>query len=257
MPKKWKQSGKVDKVKLAKKRSREDSPVRGRGGFHVNRSEKRVRPMCTENWLEEAFDFEGDYEMTDIRIGTSDIVTALNDHAIGSRVTNHDLFWKSLAKAVEEFDFSKCREPGQGLVSLPNAKSYLSCGVGKRTLDPDDYILKLYRGQVRPYLKRKFAAQIEHGSAVVYTVDAYLRDPDVTQEEQDEMARCEFTHVLVAVLASAGSKPPLGAYRFVHNLAGGNREALQWTADEIRTKAREIMDYWSSETGEGWCTVAD
>lgn len=77
------------------------------------------------------------------------------------------------------------------------------------------------------YLKRKFAARVEHGSAVVYTIDAYLNDPDVTDEERDELARCEYTHILVAVLASAGPKPPLGPYRFVHNLAGGNREALK------------------------------
>lgn len=207
------------------------------------------------NWLE--FDFEEDLMEMETRIGVSDIVTALNDQTIGSRVTDQDLFWKSLAKAVEEFDFSKCREPGQGLVTLPNAKSYLSCGVGRRTLDPDDYVLRAYRGQVRMYLRRHLAAKTEHGSAVVYTADAYLNDPDVMEEERDEITKCEYTHMLVAVLASAGSKPPLGAYRFVHNLAGGNREALRWTADEIRAKAREIMDYWSSETGDGWCTVAD
>jgi hypothetical protein len=46
--------------------------------------------------------------------------------------------------------------------------------------------------------------------------------------------------VLVAVLASDGRKATLSPYRFVMNLAGGNRSALAWTADEIRAVAREI-----------------
>jgi hypothetical protein len=257
MPKGTRKTGRLDKVKVVKRMSRQDAPVRGRGGFHANRADRRVRTMRTQDWLEDAFDFGEELEAMDIRIGMADIVTAFGDCTIGSKVTNRELFWRELAKAVEGFDFSKCRKPGQGLVPLPNAQRYLSCGVGRRTLDPADYVLRVYRGQVRMYLKRRFAADIQHGSAVVYTMEAYLDDPDLTAEERDEVVKCDYTHMLVAVLASAGPKPPLSPYRLVHNLAGGNNEALLWSADEIRQKAREVMDYWSSETGEGWCTVSD
>ena len=58
--------------------------------------------------------------------------------------------------------------------------------------------------------------------------------------------------MLVAVLAFAGPKAPLSPYRLVHNLAGGNNEAAQWTADEIRAKALESKVYYDE-----WCTVAD
>jgi hypothetical protein len=49
----------------------------------------------------------------------------------------------------------------------------------------------------------------------------------------------------VAVIASSGPESPLSPWRFVSNLAGGNREALDWTADEIRQKAQDVRDYWS------------
>jgi len=37
-----------------------------------------------------------------------------------------------------------------------------------------------------------------------------------------------------------------------NDLAGGNKEALVWTADEIRAKATEIRAY-----DEEWAVVAD
>jgi len=57
---------------------------------------------------------------------------------------------------------------------------------------------------------------------------------------------------VVAVLASAGPRAPLGVGRFVANLAGGNNEASVWSGDEIRAKAREIVAY-----DDAWCVVAD
>jgi hypothetical protein len=56
----------------------------------------------------------------------------------------------------------------------------------------------------------------------------------------------------VAVLAFAGPKAPLPPIRLVHNLAGGNKEAATWTADEIRAEAVEIRAY-----DETWAVVAD
>jgi len=58
--------------------------------------------------------------------------------------------------------------------------------------------------------------------------------------------------VLVAVLAFAGPKAPLTPHRLVKNLAGGNKEALLWSADEIRAKCAEAAGYWDE-----WCVVAD
>lgn len=50
----------------------------------------------------------------------------------------------------------------------------------------------------------------------------------------------------------AGPKAPLTPHRLVANLAGGNRAALVWTADEIRAEAMA-----SNEYDREWCVVAD
>ena len=60
------------------------------------------------------------------------------------------------------------------------------------------------------------------------------------------------THVVVAVLGFAGPNPPLSPYRFVSNLAGGNNEALTYTADDMRRMAKDIKAY-----DDEWCVVAD
>ena len=81
-----------------------------------------------------------------------------------------------------------------------------------------------------------------------------LRDPDV-HENPDELDRVRVsgaTHILVAVIAFAGPKSPLPAWRFVCNLAGGNLNAQGLSGDAIREQAKEIRDYWSD-----WSVVAD
>ena len=190
-----------------------------------------------------------------IVLAFANIVAAFNDSAIGSRVIERAPFLGSAKRAIAAHDFSKDRVPGQALVPVPEAIPFVSAGVGLRSPDPEDYVLREHRGQVGAYLKRSRAAKVESCALVVYTRDAYLKDPDVDGAEVariDYMVGGEATHVLVAVLAAAGPPPPLSAYRFAWNLAGGNREAQVWSADEIRAKAKEIIDY-----DKQWVTVAD
>lgn len=192
--------------------------------------------------------------MAELKILTSSIVTALKGQAIGSKVTHPDKFWEVVNKAVEAHDFTQDRIPGQALIHVPEASSFVSGGVGRSVDDPEAYVLRSHRGKVHAYLHRKYAAPVTDCSVVVYTREAYLADPDIDEdpEEADYIKFFWPTHVLVAVLAASGPKPALSPYRFVKNLAGGNHEALAWTADEIRAKACEIADQT-----DDWSVVAD
>lgn len=194
--------------------------------------------------------------MEKLKIGFADILTAFQEEGtIGTKVWWQDKadFLGVLEEEISKFDWNSCRQSGQAYIVLPKkCCKWVSAGVGKRTLDPDDYVVRRHRESVKLYLKRSFAAEVDNVAVVVYTRNAYLADPDVTEEEADFIRFQNCTHILVAVLAASGPKSPLTPTRFVHNLAGGNKEALLWTADEIREKAKEIKDY-SNE----WCMVAD
>jgi len=185
-------------------------------------------------------------------ITPSDICSALNENTIGSKVIDQPEFAVVMARAVAAYDFSQARIPGQGFIMIPEAVPFVSAGVGPRSKNPNDYVLREHRGIVSAYLKREFAAQVSGCAIVIYTKDAYLRDPDVTSAEAERINTNGATHVLVAVLAFAGPDSPLPPYRLVWNLAGGNREAATWTADEIRSKAKAAIDY-----DNAWVTVAD
>jgi hypothetical protein len=185
----------------------------------------------------------------------ANILQAFNITAVGTRVVQPDLFMSHLSDAVEVFDFDSQTTPGQGFISLPDeAFSSVSAGVGKQRNDTNAYVLRSWRGSVGPYLKRDYAAEVEGLAAIVYTTKAYLTDPDVARDS-DEVSRVEATgasHVIVAVLAFAGPKAPLSPSRLVSNLAGGNRSALVWDADEIRKQAKESAAYAAE-----WSVVAD
>lgn len=184
----------------------------------------------------------------------SNVCTAFDRETIGTKVLRFEQFFTILDVALEQYDASKDRAPGQHYIVLPpEAAKHVSAGVGRRTGNMNAYVLRSHRGRVSAYLKRFLAEPVESVAVIVYTRDAYLADPDV-QANPMEAARIgsDVTHVIVAVLASAGPKSPLTPFRFAANLAGGNKEAEVWTADEIRARARDIVAY-----ADDWDVVAD
>jgi len=186
----------------------------------------------------------------------SAICSSFSAETIGTKVTNIYKFCDLLNAAVRNYDFTKGLVPGQAVVPLDEAVDYISSGYGRSTSDPEDYSLQVHRGVVGAYLKREYAEPATGCSVVVYTKQAYLDDPEINEVpgEADKIRKDTLiTHVVVAVLSSVeGKAATLSPYRFVKNLAGGNHEALRWTADEIRAKACEIA---SQE--DGWSVVAD
>ena len=135
----------------------------------------------------------------------------------------------------------------------------VSCGAGRvgrvdgKLVDDDDaYVIRTHRGERGIFLKRQHAAKCTGLAVIVYTLDAFKADPQVTPER---LAALEdgTTHVLVAVLGFSDSpKPEVSSHRFTRNAAGGNNEYLAMTADELRAKAKAVVEY-----EKNWQTVAD
>jgi hypothetical protein len=193
-----------------------------------------------------------------INIGWASIVTAFDEQTIGTKVLCKMTVLDIVAHVVAETDFETQKEPGQATIELPNTGQssvlpYVSAGVATSSKDdePEHFVIRKYREGCKLYLKRSVAVAqgrcpVTECKVVIYTRNAYLADPDVNKpEEAAEKTRIEasdFTHIIVAFLASNGSSP-LSVFRFVHNLAGGNNEAAKYTADEIRGMAKEIIEH--------------
>jgi hypothetical protein len=207
--------------------------------------------------------------MTNITFFISSICSAFQERTVGTKVLSlgkmlplyYGDFFILLACHVEDYDWSKCPVPGQAKIVLEgDILSFLSAGVGPRSKDPNDYVCREHRGMVHAYLKRCAARPAICGAeAIVYTLDAYRRAPQVTEAELRRIdqgaayAGIPTTHVVVAVLGHPASTPSaLSPERFVENLAGGNQEALMWSADQIRDHARRVAAYNAE-----WCVVAD
>jgi hypothetical protein len=185
------------------------------------------------------------------KIAFSSICSANASETIGSKITNDAGFTAVTLKAVEAYDFEGARVPGQGFIVCPELVPFVSAGVGERSSDPTRYVCREHRGHVSAYLKREFAAPVTGCALVVYTRAAYVRDPDVNDDEVERLG--DATHIIVAVIAYTDDAPsPLPPYRLVWNLAGGNREAALYSADEIRSKAKAAIEF-----DNAWSHVAD
>lgn len=182
----------------------------------------------------------------------SNVCSAFTPAPVGTKVTDAGAFTAALALAVAAHDPAGDRTPGQHFVMLPgDALATVSAGVARRADVPEDgYVVRVHRGRADCYAARPYAARATGLAAVVYTRDAYAADPQVTAEEVAGIPG-DVTHVIVAVLAFAGPKAPLSPHRFVANLAGGNRDAATYSADEMRAMAREVIAY-----DDEWIVVA-
>lgn len=186
-----------------------------------------------------------------IRIGLSSILTAFQARPIGSKVTESSPFLYGLGKAIEAHDFDADRVPGQGFLVVPELIPFVSAGDGLRTTNADDFHPMEHRGNVELFLRREHAGEVNFCACVVYTLEAYVGDPEVDAAEAAALRKDDITHVLVAVIASSGPEAPLTPHRLVSNLAGGNKEALEWTKEEIHDKAKATKEYWDK-----YCVVA-
>ena len=172
---------------------------------------------------------------------------------MGTQIRNEEVFKAALAKALAEHDTAGDRAKGQHFVHLDPSiieDAGVSCGVGPASADPSAYHLRNWRGKVGAYLKREHAAKPESVAVAVYSADAWAIDPDVIEAG---LPACEGDYCIVAIFANAAGTPnAYGSHRLVANLAGGNNEAKDWTADEIRRLAEASVEYESN-----WSVVCD
>lgn len=180
-----------------------------------------------------------------IKIALSNILTAFSAATVGSKVLHPEAFIAALLDGLEAHDSSKDRTPGQHFVVCPSSMFELvSGGVGAASSNPDDYVLREWRGDVMAFLRREKAAPVNFLACVVYTREAYLADPEVTGTEREEIGGA--THVLVAVLA--GDAGPVQPGRLVYNLAGANHDYDDMTVEEIKKLAKESSEYWRAHS---------
>src|SRR3989338_7928471 len=146
-------------------------------------------------------------ESMEVKMTVPHVLSAFAPETIGTKVIDPDRFLAILGGAIRGHDLSRDRVPGQHFIVLSEeAVNTVSCGVGRRTANPDDYVVRAHRGRVDAYLRRDLAAPAESLAVVVYTHDAYNADPQVAAEGRQ--VGDDVTHVIVAGPASAGPKRP-------------------------------------------------
>jgi len=170
---------------------------------------------------------------------------------IGTFVTNPISLKAHIQSALDTYEFP---ENGQGFMHLPEeAFKCVVPGVARRTNNLKDYVLRSHRGQVSEYLNRDKVELPKLGglAIIVYTEEAFLADKQVSDEAKQAFTSGGYTHAWITTLAMAGPRAPVGAWRFVANLAGGNLAYSMKTAIDLHEEAKAIEAYWSE-----WCTVA-
>ena len=171
--------------------------------------------------------------------------------AVGTFVRAPVSLQRNIEMALADYEFP---ENGQGFVSLPEeAWDCVLPGVARRTTNPEDYKNALHRGKVGQFLDRTKVElpALDGVAAIVYTREAFLADPQTSDEEKQAFIEAGYTHCWVTTLAFAGPKPPVTSWRFVVNLAGGNVSYEEMSKEDLVEMAQFIEAYESE-----WAVVA-
>ena len=191
-----------------------------------------------------------------ISIAPSYIWQAESSTVIGSKVGNSPAFREALTEAIASHDTSRDRAEGQHIIVLsPEAikASDITCGVGRKTSNISDYVMREWRGSVSTFLKRENALPVSFCAVIVYTKSAYLADPQMPEDERKQVLASDSTHYLVALLANADGVPNARSpYRLVDSLAGGNNEFADISIEDVKAMAVESKAY-----ADAWSVVAD
>ncbi len=167
--------------------------------------------------------------------------------AVGTLVTKASTYLDILTDHVKDFDFpDKGDSAGQGFIPIEHAevKNLVVPGVAHRTLLTDSTsIVRQHRGEQVLCIDRSKVdvGKVDGVAAIVYTIDAYLRDPEVSEDEKSHLKEGPYSHVLVTTLGFKGPKAPVGPGRFMKNIAGANN-AYASTDSAIVEKAIEYLE---------------
>jgi hypothetical protein len=190
-----------------------------------------------------------------MKIVTSNIVTAFEGKTVGTRVLYPEAFMEAIYEALRRNPAIQ-KEGGMLQLEGSHIPELVTSGVARREglSVHTDFVVREHRGEVCLFAKREKATKCENVGVIIYTLQGYLDDPEVSKEEAQRVTNSQATHILVAVLASAGPKPPLTSHRFVRNLAGGNNyhRGEDYCIEDAREEAAEITS-WEQD----WIVVAD
>lgn len=197
-------------------------------------------------------------------VGISNICSAFGNVAIGTKVLPNKQL-EAMSAIVACIERSIFQENGQAVLDCPELIPFVRSGDAPKSNRVEDYVLRSYRGEVQKYIKGHLAESVAVKTCkiVLYTKDAYLLDPDVAGDPIAEIARDEeeysrirnsnYTHVLVAILASGSNESAVSPHRFVMNLAGGNNDYKTMTADDLRSLALKVKKAYANS----WQSVSD
>tara|TARA_R100000231_G_C5321663_1_gene163591 strand:+ start:692 stop:1285 length:594 start_codon:yes stop_codon:yes gene_type:complete len=111
----------------------------------------------------------------------------------------------------------------------------------------DMFKARLHRGEALVCVDRSkvelSALKCSKLACIVYTKDEALADPDMTDEQRNEIESGGFEYVLVTFLASAHDEPPaVSSHRFVRNLAGGNNDYKDYSKARLVEMCEDIVN---------------
>lgn len=158
-------------------------------------------------------------------------------------------------KHAAEFAFP---ENGQGFIMLPDsARPYAAPGVVLRSAVPQSAKkAAVHRGEDivvadRAKLGKAVLGQPDNVAVIVYTAEAFGRDPEVPSAMAHLVVTEGYTHALITILAFKGPKAPLTSRRFVRNLAGGNEKTMTPEAYLGAEAVKALHEKWGGDSASG------
>jgi hypothetical protein len=192
-----------------------------------------------------------------INVKVSSFAIQFNETGVGSRVLDRARLIDFTSKRLETYKFpvegdDNFVNEGEGVMPLNEALETVGSGTASRAdCEEADIFPHVHRDVEEMFASRDKACKAEGLSMVMYTWANYSSNNGVKPEEKLSLAEGEEpTHIIVAVLASAGPDPQVSEVRFLANLEGGKYDNMSFEEQDVL--ADKVIAY-----NEKWITVCD
>lgn len=169
---------------------------------------------------------------------------------VGQKVLSREAFLAIMTQhIVHVLPSTQFDEEGFGVIQLPvDVLPLVSSGVGCRSEDPDDYVIRKHQGRVGLYLKRRLALPVERCTAHMFTKTDYLvnwlergEEAPLSQEDLEGV-----THVVSGFKFWAGPRTVLRLDSYVNSLAKQLGKSDPQVAARLLGEAWEVNNYWKT-----------
>ncbi|KKW28677.1 MAG: hypothetical protein UY72_C0064G0005 [Candidatus Uhrbacteria bacterium GW2011_GWD2_52_7] len=175
---------------------------------------------------------------------------------VGYKIPDLEAFIAAVKDAFVNPDLNEVT-PGEFVISKPEISRLVKPGIGKRSNNPEDYVLRNHRGKVGAFLKREFAIPYADYNVIIWTLPRFSKESTESPSDFEDLTKFMKSGCTHALVGAKAASAVVDAEDFVRNIMDTPRQdffthPFEVLVDDVRNSAQRVTTFYDM-----WSLVAD